>query len=61
MSDINFSTAQNRRRLIEYFIKDLLPDEQRGITGFLRDEFISSYARNFAKELLKLTELEKFS
>lgn len=49
MSDINFSTAQNRRRLIEYFIKDLSPDEQRGITGFLRDEFSSSYARNFAK------------
>ena len=37
------------RKLIDYFIKDLSPDEQRGIHGYIQDYCNSSYAKRYAK------------
>ena len=35
--------------LIDYFIKGLCPDEQRGIRGYLKDNCNSYYAKKYAK------------
>ena len=63
---------EERYQLIDYYIKDLTPDEQRGIYGDLRDLFTSfqreiindvenDYKNIFASGLFKNNEqLEKY-
>ena len=41
--------------LINYFIKDLCPDEQRGIWGYIKDNCTSSFAIKYAKHQNNLT------
>ncbi len=41
--------AYTSTSLINYFIKDLCPDEQRGIWGYIKDNCTSSFAIKYAK------------